>query len=206
MYLWYIQVARYDNRFETREMLTGIPRVTTCLTDNGHGTPHHAKVGDFYGDRYTMLANGGHEPCMELCGMNTTKGHNLCPPLRKPPPSPRMRAIDIRSSHMTLTDTTYHQTGTCGLRVMDQRSPKTSFLSRIDSRKRYFATGRRNMRPGPLYQPYLPAGADMQARADKGSPTWVPQGSRWKLRPRTKMMRLRRLTRLMRRGVAAVPG
>ena len=34
-------------------------RHSICLTDTLHSTVYHAKVGDSYGDRYTMLAGGG---------------------------------------------------------------------------------------------------------------------------------------------------
>lgn len=66
---------------EVGKRLTRISRASTCQMDNGREMPHHAKVGDFYGDRYTTPADWGHESCMAPCGMNTTKAHSFSPPL-----------------------------------------------------------------------------------------------------------------------------
>ena len=162
-----------------KKMLTRISRASICPGESGCGMMHRAKVGDIYGDRYTTPANGGHERCMAPCGMNTTKERSLCPPSRKPLPSPRTRAKDTPSSRTTSTGTMYRQIGTCGLRATDRRWSKTSFSSRIDSRRSCSETGRRNSRPGPAYEPSLPAEAEVparaRARADKGRPAWLTQ-------------------------------
>jgi hypothetical protein len=159
------------------KMLTEISRVSTCPEDSGSGMMHRAKVGGIYGDRYTTLVNGEHGSCMEPCGMNTTKERSLCPPSRKPLPSPKTRARDTRSSRMMSTGTMCRQIGTCGLLATDQRWSRTSFSSRIDSRRSCSTTGRRNTRPAPAYDPLSLAEAEVPARApDKGRPAWLTQG------------------------------
>lgn len=106
---------------ESRLTNLNLQRDPTCQMVNGCGTPRHAKVAAFYGDRYTMPVNGAYKPCMGRCGTNMMKAPSFYPPLRKLPPSPRMSTIDSDSSHMTWMDTTFHQIGTCGLQVMHQR-------------------------------------------------------------------------------------
>ena len=133
--------------------------------DNGCGMAHLAKVGAFYGGRFTTLANGGHEAFMARCGMSMMRAHSSCPPLPKPPISPRTRAGNSHSPRMMWTDMTCRQIGTCGLQVMDHRWSKANAITRIVSRRRNYASGNRNTRFGPLYNPCLPAGAEVAARA-----------------------------------------
>lgn len=178
-------------------------RVSICPMDNGRGMVHHAKVGAFYGGRYTTLVNGGHESCMARCGTNTMKAHSSCPPSPKPSTYPRTKARNSRLSPVMWTDTTYRQIGTCGLQVMDHRWSKASVITRIDFRRRNYATGNRNTRFGPLYNPCFPAGAgaeaEVAARAHESERTDTSQAAH----PQTEIAKihLRHLTRVRQREV-----